>query len=111
MDAEQAKRIADKYIGRRGGKPRKSAKPRDPKPARSAEAEITMPIEDYRVLRMMAEAAPEFTICESCGAWLDTTADGVHAGDMHGCLLAVTGDDRFASTCRRYRAEWDKQER
>ena len=102
---DTAKRIADKYIGPRGGKPKQSRLARSRENAHTSRDDVTIPLSDYKELMMMAESAPEFSKCESCGAWLNECDDNVYVGDIVSCRWYAHGcDDSLKHTCRRYRS-------
>lgn len=99
-----AKRIADRYIGPKGGMPKKTRTKRGRHKASTSRDDFTLPLSDYKLLREAAEASSDFNICESCGAWLLGFEDGVHLGEVVSCEYYAYGDERFRHTCRRYRA-------
>ncbi|MEQ8822863.1 MAG: hypothetical protein RIC14_00640 [Filomicrobium sp.] len=100
-----AKSIADKYIGPRGGKPKKARAARPAKKKTTSRDDVTLPKSDYQMLLEAAGVASDFTVCEACGAWMFEYEDGVHLGDVVSCdYYAYDNDERSKNTCRRYRA-------
>lgn len=103
MDREQAKRIADKYIGPRGGKPR----PVSSRPVRRKSVQgdtVTILREEYRELVAIAVELADKVVCEKCGALLDVAEDEPCVDEVTGCWWFVTGDNRFKDTCRSWKA-------
>lgn len=84
-----AKRIADKYIGPRGGKPRPE---RAERPAPPKGEGVTISIDEYKRLLLATECDDMIVICEGCGAWIDRDEPAFCTADeVAGCWKYLTG--------------------
>ncbi len=94
-----AKEIADKYIGRRGGRPKPPCQPN--KSNRRGVGEVTLSVDEYRRLLLAAETDDRIVRCFKCGAWLDRDEPAAATcGEEVGCWKALTG----AGPCVAHRA-------
>jgi hypothetical protein len=88
------KEIADKYIGRRGGKPKPpSSRPRR-KLRRTSGDVITITMDEYKRLLESTELDDMIVRCEKCGAWIDKDEPayfGTDGEEVVGCCRYVTG--------------------
>lgn len=84
-----AREIADKYIGRRGGKPT----PERSAPKRSRGPTVKLSADEYRMLLASAELDDMIARCDGCGAWInrDEPAYCSADDDVTGCWSYVTG--------------------
>lgn len=84
-----AKRLADKYIGPRGGKPKPE---RAHRPRIAAGDRVTISRAEYSRLVSSAMMDDAIVKCDGCGAWIDQNeAAFCAADDVTGCWKYLTG--------------------
>lgn len=94
--------VADKYIGRRGGKPRQKSASSTAKLSGARTVKLTEA--EYARLLAAAECDDMIAWCEGCGAWMDKDEEAYcPTEDLTGCWRYVS--DR--GPCVKHRAPPD----
>lgn len=85
------KELADKYIGRRGGRPK--PEPRAIMKPRPSGEKVTLTSDEYRRLLAASELDDMIARCDQCGAWMDKDEPAYFASDEDfvSCCKYATG--------------------